>query len=63
MLITNLDERDILMNGAMGEIANIIVPEKSNVVCTVLVCFDSARVGEEVVSQHLLVDKSRFHGH
>ena len=53
MLITNHNVSDGLMNCEMGEITNIIVPENSNVVSTILVHFDSPRVCEDPKSHSI----------
>ena len=52
MLMTNLEESGGLTNDVMGEKTNIIVPENTYMVSTILVYFDSSRLGEEAKFQN-----------
>ena len=57
MITTNIDVSDLLTNGAMGTVTNVVINERTGKMITILVAFDSEHVGQEAI--HTSVYKSK----
>ena len=56
MITTNIDVADRLTNGAMGTVTNVVIDDRTEIMSTILVSFDSKHVGQEAL--HTSVHKS-----
>ena len=49
MITTNIDVTDVLRNGAMGTVTNVVINETTGKMSTILVSFHSKHVGQEAM--------------
>ena len=49
MITTNIDVSGGLTNGAMGTVTNVVIDERTGMMITILVSFDSKHVGQEAI--------------
>ena len=47
MITTNIDVTDVLTNGAMGTVTNVVIGQTTEKISVILVAFDSEHVGQE----------------